>query len=160
MILGRTPEGLIKIKKDEPLGLRAVNCACCVPVECGCRSVFAPSNITNILNNVTTASQCTLLGQEPTYFFQDETGFNAEWSEAGSYIYSVIDYNVGSPCLFMVFSDGNESGISIMYGGSFGEPPCNGISLTNFQINGVTLTSFYEQIDPGAPTTTPIFVFT
>lgn len=29
MILGRTPEGLIKIKKDEPLGLRAVNCACC-----------------------------------------------------------------------------------------------------------------------------------
>ena len=36
MILGRTPEGLIKIKKDDPLGLRAVNCACCVPtVVCG-----------------------------------------------------------------------------------------------------------------------------
>ena len=32
MILGRTPEGLIKIKKDDPLGLRAVECACCV--EC------------------------------------------------------------------------------------------------------------------------------
>ena len=29
MILGRTPEGAIKIKKDG--GLRAVNCACCVP---------------------------------------------------------------------------------------------------------------------------------
>lgn len=29
MILGRTPEGLIKIKKDDPLGLRAVNCSCC-----------------------------------------------------------------------------------------------------------------------------------
>ena len=29
MVLGRTPEGLIKIKKDDPLGLRAVNCACC-----------------------------------------------------------------------------------------------------------------------------------
>ena len=29
MILGRTTEGLIKIKKDDPLGLRAVNCACC-----------------------------------------------------------------------------------------------------------------------------------
>jgi hypothetical protein len=28
MILGRTPEGLIKIKTDG--GLRAVNCACCV----------------------------------------------------------------------------------------------------------------------------------
>ena len=33
MILGRTPEGLIKIKKDEPLGLRAVNCACCGPQD-------------------------------------------------------------------------------------------------------------------------------
>lgn len=31
MILGRTPGGLIKIKKDDPLGLRAVNCACCGP---------------------------------------------------------------------------------------------------------------------------------
>ncbi len=30
MILGRTPEGLIKTKSDG--GLRAVNCACCVPV--------------------------------------------------------------------------------------------------------------------------------
>lgn len=29
MILGRTPEGLIKIKTDDPLGLRAVPCACC-----------------------------------------------------------------------------------------------------------------------------------
>ena len=36
MILGRTPEGLIKIKKDDPLGLRAVNCSCCAPpVICG-----------------------------------------------------------------------------------------------------------------------------
>ena len=36
MILGRTSENLIKIKKDDPLGLRAVNCACCV--TCGCFS--------------------------------------------------------------------------------------------------------------------------
>lgn len=34
MILGRTPEGLIKIKKDDPLGLRAVNCACCAQPGC------------------------------------------------------------------------------------------------------------------------------
>jgi hypothetical protein len=32
--LGRTPEGAIKIKKDDPLGLRAVNCACCVTTGC------------------------------------------------------------------------------------------------------------------------------
>ena len=34
MILGRTPAGLIKIKKDDPLGLRAVNCACCETCPC------------------------------------------------------------------------------------------------------------------------------
>jgi hypothetical protein len=34
VILGRTPEGLIKIKKDDPLDLRAVNCACCNTCPC------------------------------------------------------------------------------------------------------------------------------
>jgi len=29
MVIGRTTEGLIKIKTDDPLGLRAVPCACC-----------------------------------------------------------------------------------------------------------------------------------
>jgi hypothetical protein len=33
MIIGRTAENKIKIKTDEPLGLRAVECACCNP--CG-----------------------------------------------------------------------------------------------------------------------------
>jgi hypothetical protein len=31
MTIGRTPSGAIKIKTDSPLGLRAVNCACCGP---------------------------------------------------------------------------------------------------------------------------------
>lgn len=34
--LGLTPEGAIKIKTDSPLGLRAVNCACCVTCELTC----------------------------------------------------------------------------------------------------------------------------
>jgi len=34
MIIGRTPEGLIKTKSDSPLGLRAVNCACCGGCNC------------------------------------------------------------------------------------------------------------------------------
>jgi hypothetical protein len=34
MILGRTPEGAIKIKTDDPLGLRAVECACCCALSC------------------------------------------------------------------------------------------------------------------------------
>ena len=33
MILGRTPEGLIKTKSDGALGLRAVECACCGPQD-------------------------------------------------------------------------------------------------------------------------------
>ena len=54
MILGRTPEGLIKIKKDDPLGLRAVNCACCNP--CGCGSVKLPSHLFETLKNATSAT--------------------------------------------------------------------------------------------------------
>ena len=162
MILGRTLEGAIKIKTDNG-GLRAVNCACCVTVQCPCRFVIAPNNILDILNNVTTDSQCALFGQNPTYFYQDEFGFNAEWSEDGSSIFSVFDYNVGDPCIFMGFAEGNESGLSTMFAGYFlGKQPfdCGGISLTNFNINGITLTSYYEDFDPGAPTTIPFFVFT
>jgi hypothetical protein len=56
MILGRTPEGLIKTKSDGALGLRAVNCACC-SVACGCysisiplelRSLFETANLSNL----------------------------------------------------------------------------------------------------------------
>jgi hypothetical protein len=160
VILGRTPAGLIKTKSDG--GLRAVNCACCGG-ECPCRFVIAPSSILNILSNVTTGSQCALFGQAPTYFYQDEYGFNAEWSETGSSFFSVFIYNAGDPCIFMEFSEANESGLSTMYAGDFlGKQPfdCGGLSLSNFNINGITLTSYYEVFDSGAPTTTPSFVFT
>jgi len=53
MILGRTPEGLIKIKKDDPLGLRAVNCACCNP--CGCSAILIPQALRETLENATSA---------------------------------------------------------------------------------------------------------
>jgi hypothetical protein len=53
MILGRTPAGLIKIKKDSPLGLRAVNCACCNP--CGCSSTLIPASLRETLENATSA---------------------------------------------------------------------------------------------------------
>ena len=54
MILGRTPEGLIKTKSDGALGLRAVNCACCVPLVCGC--MYAPSNLISIIESATNVS--------------------------------------------------------------------------------------------------------
>jgi len=52
MTLGRTPAGAIKTKSDG--GLRAVNCACCVPLVCGC--MYAPSNLISIIESATTVS--------------------------------------------------------------------------------------------------------
>ena len=52
MVLGRTPSGAIKIKTDG--GLRAVNCACCVPLVCGC--MYAPSNLISIIESATNVS--------------------------------------------------------------------------------------------------------
>jgi len=43
MILGRTPDGLIKTKSDGALGLRAVNCACCAPPGGLCPCEIDPS---------------------------------------------------------------------------------------------------------------------
>ena len=60
MILGRTPEGLIKIKKDDPLGLRAVNCACCVTAQCGCSPVSA-----ELKSTIESATQIEINGISP-----------------------------------------------------------------------------------------------
>lgn len=55
MTLGRTPEGAIKIKTDEEGGgLRAVNCACCVPPVCGC--MYVPSDLKTIIESATNVS--------------------------------------------------------------------------------------------------------
>ena len=43
MTLGRTSSNAIKIKTDSP-GLRAVECACCGGVSCGCRPMSAAVN--------------------------------------------------------------------------------------------------------------------
>ena len=53
MILGRTPEGLIKIKKDDPLGLRAVNCACCGGCLCGSAVPINPPSDPNFTKKLT-----------------------------------------------------------------------------------------------------------
>jgi hypothetical protein len=54
MILGRTPEGAIKIKKDDPLGLRAVNCACCN--SCGCFEISIPIELRETFENATSGT--------------------------------------------------------------------------------------------------------
>jgi len=54
MTLGRTPEGAIKIKKDDPLGLRAVNCACCN--TCGCEKSSVNAILKEVLDNATSGT--------------------------------------------------------------------------------------------------------
>lgn len=53
MTLGLTSTGAVKIKTDDG-GLRAVNCACCVPLVCGC--MYAPSNLITIIESATNVS--------------------------------------------------------------------------------------------------------
>jgi len=65
MTLGRTPEGLIKIKKDDPLGLRAVNCACCDTCPCG---VTIPQALRELVANAT-IDTITMFGLPPISFF-------------------------------------------------------------------------------------------
>jgi hypothetical protein len=55
MTLGRTSSNAIKIKTDtEGGGLRAVGCACCVPLVCGC--MYTPNNLISIIESATNVS--------------------------------------------------------------------------------------------------------
>jgi hypothetical protein len=53
MTLGRTAENAIKIKVEEDT-TRAVNCACCVPLICGCMVV--PNDLKTIIESATQVS--------------------------------------------------------------------------------------------------------
>jgi len=66
MILGRTPAGLIKTKSDDPLGLRAVNCACCA-VACGCYQISIPLELRPLFENAN-LSNLSAFGV-PAHFF-------------------------------------------------------------------------------------------
>ena len=142
MTLGRTPEGAIKIKTDG--GLRAVNCACCGGVVCGCNEVKVPSSIYNILNNITSASQCTLLGSTPTYFELIDDKVNVEWSEDGSYLFGFFIYRKGSPCFSMGYSNGAEDQpAEVITESGYCESAVLVANKTDFTINGITLPAFY-----------------
>lgn len=82
MILGRTPEGLIKIKKDEPLGLRAVNCGCC-GVGCGELPVSGA-----LRETIESATQVTI---NATYLYSPPFSLVAPWNG------SILLYNNQTP---------------------------------------------------------------
>jgi hypothetical protein len=79
MILGRTPAGAIKIKTDSPLGLRAVECACCNTCPCG---VTIPQALRELVANAT-IDTITMFGLPPIYFYP--AGENPFWQAGWGY---------------------------------------------------------------------------
>ena len=160
MTLGRTANA-IKIKTDG--GLRAVNCACCS--TCGCYQVNVPSSISSILNNITSASQCTLFGQ-PANFFQEEDGFvEILWYSDVYGFYADFIYTKGNPCISMnygVVPAEEEPSEDITFSG-YGCPGSEYlINATDFTINGITLPAvyYYPIEDHPRPSSKASFVFT
>ena len=95
--LGLTSEGAIKIKKDDPLGLRAVNCACCAGV-CGCVSVagvmIGSQLLSDILDNATTG---TANGYLPLFWqanpIPNTDGWYGQWYPSGAGFFCVAFYD-------------------------------------------------------------------
>jgi len=153
MILGRTPEGLIKIKKDSPLGLRAVNCACCV--NCGCDTAIS-GDLLQTMRNATTG---TCNGASPTSFNASGGGFSATWYVSGTF------YTCALSALTNCFSFGADNFENTMASGSAEsccptDPPfpitCADVTYT---INGDEFTAHTENFGFGSDVTPPTFVF-
>ena len=158
MILGRTPEGLIKIKKDDPLGLRAVNCACCG--ECGC-AVSLPQSIRTLADNATAESfsfNGVFPESENFERYSDNNWYALILTGVGCDVY----YNNG--CLQFYFSDASPSGLGFA---ETGDPdqcafPLDSSTVTGtFTINGITEFDYFYYSDGGQlPVAPPVVIFT
>jgi hypothetical protein len=164
MTLGRTDKGLIKIKTDEEGGgLRAVECACCS--TCACYQVNVPSSISSILNNITSASQCTLFGQLPNWFLEEDGFVEISWYSDVNGFYAEVIYAKGDPCFSMnygVTPDEGEPSEAITFSG-YGCPSSEYlVNTTDFTINDVTFPAFYYYPiqDNLPPSSKASFVFT
>ena len=118
MILGRTPAGAIKIKKDG--GLRDVNCACCG--TCGCASPMG--ELKDIMRGVISSSQLTCNGVSP--FFFTNTGENVlaffDFSIGGEFVSTEISISQTTDCFLIV---GYAYGSTLLYSGIISEDcPC------------------------------------
>ena len=91
MILGRTPEGLIKIKTDEEGGgLRAVECACCGEAVCGCSSVSA-----TLKQIIESATMVSVNGASVAW-----NGNFAQRQPDENPLYFIISYESGTICVY------------------------------------------------------------
>jgi hypothetical protein len=154
MILGRTPEGAIKIKTDEEGGgLRAVNCACCV--NCGCATAIS-GDLLQTMRNATTG---TCNGASPLSFNASGGGFSASWYVSGTF------YTCALSALTNCFSFGADNFENTMASGpaelccpTDAPFPITCADVT-YTINGDEFTAHTENFGFGSDVTPPTFVF-
>ena len=156
MTLGRTDKGAIKIKSDSPLGLRAVNCACC---GCGCDTAISG----DLLQTMRTATTGTCNGASPTYFRASGGAFEASF-QIGDFP-NVTFYTCALSALRNCFSFGADNFQNAMASGPAElccptDAPfpitCEDVTYT---INGDDFTAHTENFGFGEDVTPPIFVF-
>jgi len=154
MVLGRTADNKIKIKKDDPLGLRAVECACC----CGCQSISG-----DLLQTMRNATTGTCNGASPTSFNASGGGFFAVF-QIGEFPDATF-YTCALSALTNCFNFGGDNFMNAMASGPAEsccpiDPPfpitCANVTYT---INGDEFTAHTENFGFGPDVTPPTFVF-
>ena len=101
MILGLTSSGAVKIKTDNG-GLRAVNCACCVTLACGC--MFVSDALKTIIESSTTVT-----GQGNSVPWNGVSAFIPQDDDFRSW---TITYNAGKLCVYL--DDANYGGMFLL----------------------------------------------
>ena len=156
MTLGRTDKGAIKIKSDSPLGLRAVNCACC---GCGCDTAIS-GDLLKTMRNATTG---TCNGASPTYFRASGGGFETSF-QIGDFP-NVTFYTCALSAQANCFSFGVDNFENAMASGpaelccpTDAPLPVTCADVT-YTINGNEFTAHTENFGFGADVTPPTFVF-
>ena len=174
MILGRTPSGAIKIKKDG--GLRAVNCACCNTCPC---AITIPQALRELVANAT-IDTVTIQGYSADSFIPD---YNAGFGFDGWYANFLNDpsevdfsaeliYNRTTGCLITGYieygntGEGGGASLASFGDGQICEDPEQATANGTFTINGEGEFMYYywTGLDPaGNPypvAPTPNLVFT
>jgi len=137
MILGRTTEGLIKTKSDGGLGLRAVNCACCV--TCGCYQISIPLGLRSLFENAN-LSNLSAFGVPAAFF-----GYlQAEFSGGIENDVWFADFTYNLPNVFPI----SYLGMGIFYQKSTGCLSMGGGAPEFSQIEGYVSGDIYNY-DPG-----------
>ena len=161
MILGRTDKGAIKIKSDGPLGLRAVNCACCG--SCGC-GIQVPQNLRTLVEG----GNFTMYGVSPEDLTFEDDYWYAEFFlglDDGFYCAGIRYFFetgcIGKFFLFIEFRNGDECNDNPCSGyGQFGTPegcgePAGGVGT--FTINGQGAYPYYWFGDVEVPPPNLVF---